>query len=64
MLGLDICKNLKSDKRFENTKIIVTSVLHDKELILDAGADLYLPKPYELLTLMYWIKIFIKEVNS
>lgn len=63
MLGLEICKNLKSDERFANSKIIVTSVLHDKELVLDSKADLYLPKPYELLTLMHWVKTFVKEVN-
>lgn len=63
LLGLDICKTLKNDNRFVKTKIIVTSVLHDKELVLDSGADLYLPKPYDLLTLMKWIKTFIKEVN-
>lgn len=64
MLGLDICKTLKEDVRFTNSKIIVTSVLHDKEMVLNSGADLYLPKPYELLTLMHWIKTFIKEVNA
>lgn len=63
MIGLDICKTLKDDARFANSKIIVTSILHDKELVLDSGADLYLPKPYELLTLMHWIKTFVKEVN-
>lgn len=63
MLGLDICRALKQDERFTNTRIIITSVLHDKELVLDSGADLYLPKPYELLTLMHWIKTFVKEVN-
>lgn len=64
MLGLDICKNLKADERFASSKIIITSVLHDKELVLNSGADLYLPKPYELLTLMHWIKTFVKEANS
>lgn len=63
MPGVNICKNLKEDKKFINSKIIVTSVLHDKELILNSGADLYLPKPYELLTIMQWIKAFVKEVN-
>lgn len=63
MLGLDVCKNLKEDSRFVNSKIIVTSVLHDKELVLNSGADLYLPKPYDILTLMRWIKMFVKEVN-
>ncbi|MDD3437020.1 MAG: response regulator, partial [Candidatus Gastranaerophilales bacterium] len=61
MVGLDICKNLKEDAKFTNSKIIVTSILHNKELVLDSGADLYLPKPYELLTLMNWIKTFVKE---
>lgn len=64
MLGLDICKTLKEDSRFLNSKIIVTSVLHDKELVLDSGADLYLPKPYELSTLMHWVKTFVREFNS
>lgn len=63
MLGLGICKSLKSDERFANSKIIVTSVLHDKEMILDSGADLYLPKPYDLITIMRWINAFIKEAN-
>jgi DNA-binding response OmpR family regulator len=63
MFGLSVCQNLKENERFANSKIIVTSVLHDKELVLDSGADLYLPKPYELLTLMHWIKTFVNEVN-
>lgn len=64
MLGLDICKSLKNNAKFSRTKIIVTSVLHDKELVLDSGADLYLPKPYELLNLMHWIKTFVNEINT
>ncbi len=64
MLGLDICKALKEDKKFINSKIIVTSVLHDKELVLNSRADLYLPKPYELLTLLRWVKTFLKEANG
>lgn len=63
MLGLEICKALKSNENFVNTKFIVTSIFHDKELVLNSGADLYLPKPYELSTLMKWVKIFVKEVN-
>ena len=63
-LGLDICKVLKADLRFVNSKFIVTSIFHDKEMVLNAGADLYLPKPYELATLMKWVKIFIKETNA
>lgn len=61
--GLEICKKLRENPQFISTKIIVTSIFHDKELVLNCGADLYMPKPYELSTLVKWIKIFIDEVN-
>lgn len=59
--GLNICRDLKSRLNFVNTKIIVTSNIHDKAAILDAGADLYLPKPYEISDLIQWIEYFIKD---
>jgi len=60
--NLEGLENLKSIS--SNTKIIVTSVLHDKELVLAAGADLYLPKPYEISVLVKWVGKFTKEVNQ
>ncbi len=60
--GISYCKNIKSDIKFACTKIILTSVLHDKELVLNCGADLYLPKPYELTTLIKWVDTLLKEV--
>lgn len=62
--GLDVCRLLKTKDELLSTKFIVTSIIHDKELILNAGADLYLPKPYELSSLMQWVKLFIAEVNA
>lgn len=62
--GLEICRKIKENKKFNKTKIIVTSIVHDKELILSSGADLYLPKPYELIKLSKWIDFFIKEFNQ
>ena len=38
--------------------------IHDKELVLNAGADLYLPKPYELSVLFGWIKKFNDNYNE
>lgn len=61
--GLEACKLIREQSEFANTKIIVTSIFHDKELILNCGADLYLPKPYELSNLIKWVKVFIDEVN-
>ena len=58
--ALKICKELKNSANFVNTKIIVTTTVHDKKTILDAGADLYLPKPYEISELIGWIE-FLKK---
>ena len=57
--GLDICVDLKHRLNFVNTKIIVTSTTREKSAILSAGADLYLPKPYEISDLIHWIEKLI-----
>jgi DNA-binding response OmpR family regulator len=57
--GFDICRLIKSKIEFANTKIIVSTVLHDKEMVLNTGVDLYLPKPYELVSLFNWVSTFL-----
>ena len=61
--GLDLCKKLKTDERLLNSKLIVTSIFHDKETVLNCGADLYMPKPYELPHLIKWVDAFVREFN-
>ena len=61
--GLDVCKKLKQNKKLINSKLIVTSIFHNKETVLNCGADLYLPKPYDLKHLVKWVETFIKEFN-
>ena len=61
--GLELCKKLKKDKKFKDKKIILSTIIHDKKMALNAGADLYLPKPYELLGIFNWIEQMIKEFN-
>lgn len=58
--GLEVCRELKSKKNFVNTKIIVTTTVHDKRAVLDSGADLYLPKPYEISDLIMWVEYFLR----
>lgn len=58
--GLNLCRELKGRLNFVNTKIIMTTTVHDKAAILDAGADLYLPKPYEISDLIRWVEYFIE----
>lgn len=61
--SLSICKTIKQNLQFVNSKIIVTTTIHNKSAVLDAGADLYLPKPYEISDLLQWIEYFLKTNN-
>lgn len=49
-----LCSEIKN-KMKQNIKIIFTDTTHSKEKILSSGADLYLPKPYDLMELFSWI---------
>lgn len=60
--NLEFLKKIKQDKSFINTKVIVTTTVHDKFSILDAGADLYLPKPYEISDLIRWVEYFYDKL--
>ena len=59
--GIKTCKDIRNNPDFDNTKIIVTSIFHDKELILSTGADVYIPKPYEISNLLRWVEKLIKN---
>lgn len=60
MVGLELCKQIKNNPNFVNSKVIITTSIHDKSSVLDAGADLYLPKPYEISDLIRWIEYLKK----
>ena len=59
--GLSACRKIKSAPNFVHSKIIVTTTIHDKAAVLNAGADLYLPKPYEISDLIRWVEFFKKS---
>ena len=58
---LENLKTIKQNQNFVNTKFIVTTTVHNKSSILDAGADLYLPKPYEISELVRWVEYFLNR---
>ncbi len=60
---LDFCRKIKSSANFANSKVIVTTSVHNKTAVLDSGADLYLPKPYELSDLIRWVEYLYKANN-
>ncbi len=53
--SLEYARKIKQD----NKKLIFSSSCLNKKEILKAGADLYLPKPYEVDDLVKWIKKFL-----
>jgi DNA-binding response OmpR family regulator len=62
--GLEICKKIKIELPNLKSNIIFTTTIHDKEPVLNAGADLYLPKPYELSVMFGWIRKFNENYNK
>ncbi len=52
---LDIARKISKD----NVKIIFSSSYLNKKEILSSGADLYIPKPYEIDDMVGWIKKFL-----
>ena len=62
--ALEYCRKIKFNSDFSSVNIIFTSTMHDKEKILGAGADLYLPKPYEISVIFSWVAKFTEEFNS
>ncbi len=55
--GFEICKKLAGENK--DAKIIFSSSGHKKREILSAGADLYLPKPYDIKVLFNWVEKFL-----
>lgn len=53
--SLEIAKEISKD----NIKLIFSSSYLNKKEILKSGADLYIPKPYEIDDMIEWIKKFL-----
>lgn len=51
--GLDLCGAIRSDPRKAMSKILMISGVHDmEENALRAGADAFLPKPFDLMEII------------
>lgn len=59
--GWGICNYIKSNNLLTATKIIMATILHDKEKAFSAGADVYIPKPYDLMSLHKWINKLVSD---
>ncbi|MEB3287028.1 MAG: response regulator [Vampirovibrionales bacterium] len=52
--GLQLCQKIK--KSAPQTAIICISSIHQREMVLRSGADIYLPKPFEMRSLFLWVE--------
>jgi CheY-like chemotaxis protein len=52
--GLDVCKNLKENPATKNISIIIisASLEYSEKAVLDAGGDMFLTKPIDLVALL------------
>ena len=56
MNGFDVCKKLKSNSDFDNTRIVMVTAKdqpHDETKGMDFGADDYIMKPFEADELLH-----------
>jgi len=53
--NLEIAKTISKD----NIKLIFSSAYLNKKEILKTGADLYIPKPYDINDILSWIKKYL-----
>lgn len=57
--GYEMCKRIRSDERFEGVGVILLTCLTEPQDVmrgLEAGADNFLPKPYESTRLIQMVK--------
>ena len=61
--GFEVCKLLKTDNATWRVPVVIMSTLVDEESRLratEAGADYFIPKPYDLAASMAEIKKYLK----
>ena len=67
MDGFDVCKEIRGDKEFKNTSIIMLTAKGeelDKILGLELGADDYITKPFSVRELLARVKAVLRRVGT
>jgi PleD family two-component response regulator len=62
--GPFLCQELRRQPELERTLLIVAATNADREESLVAGADLFIPKPFELSDLLNWIDRLVEESSK
>ena len=62
MDGLDVCRRIRSDRRTSAARVLIISGVPDMEQrALEAGADAFLPKPFDLVDILALVSKLAKE---
>lgn len=60
MDGWSLCRTLKEDIQLKNIWLVMATSHPDQSLALEAGADLYLPKPFDMPSLLNEISSLLR----
>ena len=60
MDGWKLCRALKEDKELCNIWLVVATSHPDQSLALESGADLYLPKPFDMPLLLTEVSLLLR----
>lgn len=61
MDGWKLCRTLKEDKKFASIWLVMATSHPDQLLALEAGADLYLPKPFDMPSLLTEVNLLLRS---
>jgi len=64
MDGWELCRVLKEDSELCNIWIVMTTSHPDQSMALEAGADLYLPKPFDMPSLLSEVSYLLRSEAS
>ncbi len=65
--GFDVCEQIRADPMLNDVSIVMTSARHSLDVranSLEAGADAYLPKPYDVDELMRVVEHVCRSRNA
>lgn len=59
--GWKLCRALKSDQELSKIWVVMATSHPDQSLALEAGADLYLPKPFDMPSLLNEVSLLLRS---
>lgn len=59
--GWGLCRSFKEDKELSNIWVVMVTSHPDQVLALESGADLYLPKPFDMPALLSEVNLLLRS---